>query len=153
MMNVMKRAWEIYRTLTGDRIAKLSVALHQAWEESRKPSEEFVNKVKTLIFNNDLQMYNNGENIKARVARGSEDDKFLMNNKAKVIIVLKDIEVAKERKEAFRREIDNELRTLAKQTNKKFADRAFEEIYRGANKEIAFKRARIAYANYYDSTL
>ena len=29
----MKRAWEIYRTLTGDRIAKLSAALKQAWAE------------------------------------------------------------------------------------------------------------------------
>lgn len=30
---VMKRAWEIYRTLEGDRNAKLSQALKQAWAE------------------------------------------------------------------------------------------------------------------------
>lgn len=30
---VMKRAWEIYRTLVGNRLAKLSAALKQAWKE------------------------------------------------------------------------------------------------------------------------
>lgn len=30
---VMKRAWEIYRTLEGDRTAKLSYAMKQAWAE------------------------------------------------------------------------------------------------------------------------
>lgn len=36
MKNVMKRAWEIYRTLTGNRIAKLSAALKMAWNEIKK---------------------------------------------------------------------------------------------------------------------
>lgn len=36
MKNVMKRAWEIYRTLQGDHIAKLSVALRMAWKEVKK---------------------------------------------------------------------------------------------------------------------
>lgn len=40
MMNVMKRAWEIYRTLTGDHIAKLSAALRHAWKEVKKMAEE-----------------------------------------------------------------------------------------------------------------
>lgn len=35
----MKRAWEIYRTLSGDRNAKLAQALKQAWAEV-KASEE-----------------------------------------------------------------------------------------------------------------
>lgn len=39
----MKRAWEIYRTLTGDRIAKLSAALKQAWAEVK-------NAVKKVVF-------------------------------------------------------------------------------------------------------
>lgn len=30
---VMARAWEIYRTLTGDRSAKMSMALRRAWAE------------------------------------------------------------------------------------------------------------------------
>lgn len=30
---VMRRAWEIYRELVGDRIAKLSMAMRQAWAE------------------------------------------------------------------------------------------------------------------------
>lgn len=31
--NIMKRAWEIFRTLTGDYRAKLSMALKRAWAE------------------------------------------------------------------------------------------------------------------------
>lgn len=33
MKNIMKRAWEIFRTLAGDRLAKLSQALKMAWAE------------------------------------------------------------------------------------------------------------------------
>lgn len=40
MMNVMKRAWEIYRTLTGDHIAKLSMALRQAWAEAKAAAKQ-----------------------------------------------------------------------------------------------------------------
>ena len=40
MMNVMKRAWEIYRTLEGDRIAKLSQALKEAWAEAKAEKKE-----------------------------------------------------------------------------------------------------------------
>ena len=32
---IMKRAWEIYRTLTGDRAAKMSMALREAWAEAK----------------------------------------------------------------------------------------------------------------------
>jgi hypothetical protein len=39
---IMKRAWEIYRTLTGDRIAKLSYAMKQAWAEAKTPSDEII---------------------------------------------------------------------------------------------------------------
>ena len=42
MKNVMKRAWEIYRTLTGDRLAKLSMALKMAWAEVKKAVEKVV---------------------------------------------------------------------------------------------------------------
>lgn len=35
MKNIMKRAWEIYRTLEGDRLAKLAMALKQAWAEAK----------------------------------------------------------------------------------------------------------------------
>lgn len=40
MKNVMTRAWEIYRTLTGDRIAKLSAALRQAWKEVKEMAKQ-----------------------------------------------------------------------------------------------------------------
>lgn len=52
-MNVMKRAWEIYRTLTGDHIAKLSVALRKAWAEIKNAvknvKEECINRMNTII--------------------------------------------------------------------------------------------------------
>lgn len=35
MKEIMKRAWEIYRTLEGDRLAKLAMALRQAWAEAK----------------------------------------------------------------------------------------------------------------------
>lgn len=35
MKNVMKRAWEIYRTLVGDHTAKLAMAMRMAWAESK----------------------------------------------------------------------------------------------------------------------
>lgn len=38
-MNVMKRAWEIYRTLVGDHRAKLSIALRLAWAEKKNAKE------------------------------------------------------------------------------------------------------------------
>ena len=37
---IMKRAWEIYRTLVGDRIAKLSMAMRMAWAEINAIIEE-----------------------------------------------------------------------------------------------------------------
>ena len=42
MKNVMTRAWEIYRTLTGDRLAKLSQALKMAWAEVKNMAEKVV---------------------------------------------------------------------------------------------------------------
>lgn len=38
MKEIMNRAWEIYRTLEGDHLAKLAMALRQAWAE-RKSSD------------------------------------------------------------------------------------------------------------------
>lgn len=40
MKQIMKRAWQIYRTLTGDKIAKLSMALRQAWAEAKEAAEK-----------------------------------------------------------------------------------------------------------------
>lgn len=40
MMNVMKKAWEIYRTLTGDHRAKLAMALRQAWAETKNVAKK-----------------------------------------------------------------------------------------------------------------
>lgn len=35
MKAIMKRAWEIFKTLTGDHIAKLAMALRQTWAEKK----------------------------------------------------------------------------------------------------------------------
>ena len=35
MKAIMKRAWEIFKELTGDHIAKLAMALRQAWAEKK----------------------------------------------------------------------------------------------------------------------
>ena len=45
MKNVMKRAWEIFRTLTGDRDAKLSYALKKAWEEAKSKAKKRINGI------------------------------------------------------------------------------------------------------------
>lgn len=47
---VMKRAWEIYRTLEGDRIAKLSYAMKQAWEEICNPEKEMVVNLRYRVY-------------------------------------------------------------------------------------------------------
>lgn len=42
MKKIMKRAWEIYRTLTGAHREKMSIALKMAWAEVATTSNEFV---------------------------------------------------------------------------------------------------------------
>lgn len=36
MKEIMTRAWAIYRTLEGDRLAKMAMALRQAWAERKQ---------------------------------------------------------------------------------------------------------------------
>jgi 3-phenylpropionate/cinnamic acid dioxygenase small subunit len=43
---IMNRAWEIYRTLVGDRIAKLSMAMRMAWAEVKAPKQTLTGKVR-----------------------------------------------------------------------------------------------------------
>ena len=45
MKQIMKRAWEIYRELEGDKIAKLSMALRQAWAEYKETGIKVVTKI------------------------------------------------------------------------------------------------------------
>lgn len=44
MKKIMKRAWEIYRTLEGNRLARLSYALKQAHKEAKQPTPEEIKK-------------------------------------------------------------------------------------------------------------
>ena len=48
MKKIMRRAWEIYRTLEGDHRAKLSLALRTAWREqtSVETPEEIIEKLR-----------------------------------------------------------------------------------------------------------
>ena len=43
MKKIMVRAWEIYRTLEGDRLAKLAMALRQAWAEAKQQNDDAYN--------------------------------------------------------------------------------------------------------------
>lgn len=56
---IMKRAWEIFRTLTGDRIAKLSAALKKAWAEFKnsacKAMKELKGSVKQIAWAKDIR--------------------------------------------------------------------------------------------------
>ena len=45
MKQVMKRAWQIYRTLEGDKTAKLSMALRQAWAEAKAATTRAANEM------------------------------------------------------------------------------------------------------------
>lgn len=61
---VMKRTWEIYRTLTGDRNAKLSHALKQAWSEvitedmKKKTSENDLRIGRLDFYSKSIIVYN-----------------------------------------------------------------------------------------------
>lgn len=48
MKTIMKRAWEIFRTLTGDHIAKLAMALRQAWAEKKNGGKKMETKYTIL---------------------------------------------------------------------------------------------------------
>ena len=43
LASIMKRAWEIVKTMVGDTVAKLSYALKQAWAEAKAPADEILN--------------------------------------------------------------------------------------------------------------
>lgn len=49
MKNVMKRAWEIYRTLSGQHVAKLVMALRMAWKEVKSMSKTIVEQLKAFM--------------------------------------------------------------------------------------------------------
>lgn len=53
---IMQRAWEIYRTLIGgDRIARISVAMKQAWAEAKVTSKtSYLSKDKALYTNEEI---------------------------------------------------------------------------------------------------
>ena len=61
MKNVMKRAWEIYRTLAGDHSAKLAMALKAAWAEIKNAvksvKDQIIARIE-LICANSCSCYN-----------------------------------------------------------------------------------------------
>ena len=48
MKAIMKRAWEIFRTLTGDHIAKLAMALRMAWAEKKNGGKNMTETIAKL---------------------------------------------------------------------------------------------------------
>lgn len=58
MKQIMKRAWQIYRTLIGDKIAKLSMALRQAWAEAKaasvSPRQQIINRLNEIVANSTI---------------------------------------------------------------------------------------------------
>ena len=52
---IMKRAWEIYRTLVGDRIAKLSMAMRMAWAEVKQTASKMVGTAKQIAWAEDIK--------------------------------------------------------------------------------------------------
>ena len=62
---IMKRAWKIFRTLVGDRIAKLSMALRQAWAEAKAETvpatasmkRQIINRLKEIVANSTVLSY------------------------------------------------------------------------------------------------
>lgn len=63
MKNIMKRAWEIYRTLTGDRLAKLSQALKMAWAEIKNVVKEKFNRYATIAKSAHGTNYDDGSTV------------------------------------------------------------------------------------------
>ena len=63
MKNIMKRAWEIYRTLTGDHIAKLSAALRKAWAEGKAVVKEKFNRYATIAKSAHGTNYDDGSTV------------------------------------------------------------------------------------------
>lgn len=55
MKKIMKRAWEIYRTLTGTHKSKISIALKKAWSEVKtmvkSVKEEIIEKIDEILEN------------------------------------------------------------------------------------------------------
>lgn len=50
MRKIMIRAWEIYRTLEGNHIAKLSMALAEAWKEAKSKTTKRSLYVREWLF-------------------------------------------------------------------------------------------------------
>lgn len=49
MKKVMTRAWEIYRTLEGDHVAKLTMALRQAWKGAKSMTKKVFEGIAKVV--------------------------------------------------------------------------------------------------------
>lgn len=108
MRQIMKRAWEIYRTLEGDKIAKLSMALRHAWTEFKEGTIMNENIAK-IVKQYNVRIHNDGEHLACdkRIAKNAADFEFMKNHKSEIMQYIKDAEAAKKAAaEERRRKID-----------------------------------------------
>lgn len=82
MKNIMKRAWEIYKTLTGKHLEKLSAALKKAWSEFKASSAK-----KELVLKDWLFQKIARENGAPRMWNGHVDAVFQETEKAYKIVM------------------------------------------------------------------
>ena len=75
LREVMKRAWEIYRTLEGDRVAKLSLALKTAWKEIKEGGKKVIKIADWFLKKNAIYVATIGTNSNVDVNVLKETDK------------------------------------------------------------------------------
>lgn len=157
MKNVMKRAWEIYRTLTGDRLAKLSQALKMAWAEVRETAK----KINHVVFAYDIKVVD-GDKIavsapKNRTATTNQELTFIREHKAEIITFIKKKEAKEAKEKSFVESLKvkyaKEIATLERITNKTFAADVIRYLVNGESISSATAKVRVAYADWHDGRI
>lgn len=108
MKQIMKRAWQIYRTLTGDKTAKLSMALRRAWNEFKEGTIMKENIAK-FIKQYNVRIHTDGVHLACdkRIAKNAQDMAFMQEHKPEIMQYIKDEAAAKKAAaEERRRKID-----------------------------------------------
>lgn len=120
MKGIMKRAWEIYRTLTGNRLGKLSYALKAAWAEKKSN----LSKIKSMIYKYDIKLVGDKIAVAApKYNKNMEQLNWIKDHKADIIA------------ELTRREEENAKREEENKKRKATMDAAFKEL-RKTNPEM-----------------
>lgn len=93
MMNVMKRAWEIYRTLEGNHYGKLSFALKQAWAEKKNGVKNMIN---AMISKYDIKLMGEKIGVTApKYNKNMDELNWIKDHKPEIVEELKRREAEK----------------------------------------------------------